>query len=373
MRPIHLLALSHSPSAPSPQDKLFVCEFCLRYMKRKSTLERHKRKCRLRTPPGDEIYRDTATGLSMFEVDGKDNKIYCQNLCLLAKLFLDHKTLYYDVDPFLFYVLCEVDDAGAHVVGYFSKEKHSPEEYNLACILTFPPYQRKGYGKFLISFCECRGRAPWPVYIYSSPLGFVTYSTHSARPGAHPRPHNTPLHSLSRHYRSVRAVQDRGQGGLAREAAVGPGQAELPQLLDVRHLLQAEGVPQPADHHQADLAAHIHQGAPTSARTWHDSRRYPRLCAWSFTRPSPLTFISTIVANISIFSSPLPSQSEDIISTLQWHRMIEGYKETHVVRCKAAEIEASLAGVDKAKLNLAKPEHIRWTPKPQLAIKGGKR
>jgi hypothetical protein len=36
---------------------------------------------------------------------------------------------------------------------YRSKEKHSPEEYNLACILTFPPYQRKGYGKFLISFC----------------------------------------------------------------------------------------------------------------------------------------------------------------------------------------------------------------------------
>jgi len=36
-------------------------------------------------------------------------------------------------------------------VGYFSKEKHSPEEYNLACILTLPPYQRKGYGKFLIS------------------------------------------------------------------------------------------------------------------------------------------------------------------------------------------------------------------------------
>ena len=31
------------------------------------------------------------------------------------------------------------------------KEKQSQENYNLACILTFPPYQRKGYGKFLIS------------------------------------------------------------------------------------------------------------------------------------------------------------------------------------------------------------------------------
>ena len=41
-------------------------------------------------------------------------------------------------------------------MGYFSKEKHSPEEYNLACILTLPPFQRKGYGKFLISLCAWR-------------------------------------------------------------------------------------------------------------------------------------------------------------------------------------------------------------------------
>ena len=48
-------------------------------------------------------------------------QIYCQNLCLLAKLFLDHKTLYFDVEPFLFYILTEVDKYGAHLVGYFSK------------------------------------------------------------------------------------------------------------------------------------------------------------------------------------------------------------------------------------------------------------
>ena len=57
----------------------------------------------------------------MFEVNGSDHKIYCQNLCLMAKLFLDHKTLYFDVEPFLFYILTEVDKQGCHVVGYFSK------------------------------------------------------------------------------------------------------------------------------------------------------------------------------------------------------------------------------------------------------------
>jgi hypothetical protein len=84
-------------------------------MKKAKTLERHKRKCDLRHPPGDEIYRHN--NLSVFEIDGKDNKLYGQNLCLLAKLFLDHKTLYYDVEPFMFYILTEVDDMGAHIVG----------------------------------------------------------------------------------------------------------------------------------------------------------------------------------------------------------------------------------------------------------------
>lgn len=53
----------------------------------------------------------------MFEVDGKKEQHYCQNLAYLAKLFLDHKSLYSDVEIFLFYVLCEVDERGAHVVG----------------------------------------------------------------------------------------------------------------------------------------------------------------------------------------------------------------------------------------------------------------
>lgn len=50
-----------------------------------------------------------------------------QNLSYIAKLFLDHKTLMFDVDPFLFYVFCEYDAFGYHIVGYFSKEKHSED------------------------------------------------------------------------------------------------------------------------------------------------------------------------------------------------------------------------------------------------------
>ncbi|NXV61980.1 KAT5 acetyltransferase, partial [Molothrus ater] len=76
-------------------------------------------KCDLRHPPGNEIYRKGT--ISFFEIDGRKNKSYSQNLCLLAKCFLDHKTLYYDTDPFLFYVMTEYDCKGFHIVGYFSK------------------------------------------------------------------------------------------------------------------------------------------------------------------------------------------------------------------------------------------------------------
>lgn len=38
----------------------------------------------------------------------------------------------------------------------FVQEKESTEDYNVACILTLPPYQRRGYGKLLIEFSKCR-------------------------------------------------------------------------------------------------------------------------------------------------------------------------------------------------------------------------
>ncbi|OMJ22746.1 Histone acetyltransferase KAT6A [Smittium culicis] len=82
-------------------------------------------------------------------------------------MFLDTKTLYYDVEPFLFYVLCEFNedplpfsDLSSHnhqrgtyqIAGYFSKEKKSALNYNLSCIAVLPTHQRKGYGKLMIDF-----------------------------------------------------------------------------------------------------------------------------------------------------------------------------------------------------------------------------
>ncbi|KAL4449956.1 hypothetical protein ABPG74_015075 [Tetrahymena malaccensis] len=135
-------------------EKLYFCEYCMNFYILESEMQRHQKACILRSPPGDEIYRDDTgpISISMYEVDGKKNSVYAENLSYFSKLFLDHKNLYWNMDPFLFYILCENDDEGSHIVGYFSKDKDSKDNYNLSCILIFPLHQRKGYGKFLISF-----------------------------------------------------------------------------------------------------------------------------------------------------------------------------------------------------------------------------
>ncbi|RPA96623.1 hypothetical protein L873DRAFT_1772477 [Choiromyces venosus 120613-1] len=138
------------PVEYTEEEMVYICEFCLSYFGEERRFQRHRAKCTLLHPPGNEIYRDSA--VSFFEIDGRRQRTWCRNLCLLSKCFLDHKTLYYDVDPFLFYIMTTRDEYGCHMIGYFSKEKESAEGYNVACILTLPQYQRHGYGKLLIAF-----------------------------------------------------------------------------------------------------------------------------------------------------------------------------------------------------------------------------
>jgi histone acetyltransferase MYST1 len=129
-------------------------------MKSNSTFTKFQKKVD-KIPPGSVVYEKES--IKVYQVDGKIHQVFCQCLCLFSKLFLDHKTIYYgyfflilDVHHFLFYLLTEKREINGilidEIVGYFSKEKFSPENYNLSCILVFPPFMRKGYGKTLIEF-----------------------------------------------------------------------------------------------------------------------------------------------------------------------------------------------------------------------------
>ncbi len=120
-------------------------------------------------------------------------QLFCQNLSLFAKLFLDNKSVFFDVTGFNYFLLVYTpppslpsslraavaaaagsssnsggsgsnnsSSAGGQasilgaaaprprVVGFFSKEKMSWDNNNLACILVFPPWQRKGLGALLM-------------------------------------------------------------------------------------------------------------------------------------------------------------------------------------------------------------------------------
>uniref|UniRef100_A0AC34GNZ9 Histone acetyltransferase n=1 Tax=Panagrolaimus sp. ES5 TaxID=591445 RepID=A0AC34GNZ9_9BILA len=100
--------------------KIVPC-WCLSYWPSAECLFSHMKKCPLYGPPGKKIYEKE--NLAFFEIDGAIDDTYAMNLCVLSKLFLDHKALYYDAKIFHFYILCEKSPEETYnIVGYFSKE-----------------------------------------------------------------------------------------------------------------------------------------------------------------------------------------------------------------------------------------------------------
>ncbi|CCD42736.1 hypothetical protein BofuT4_P073480.1 [Botrytis cinerea T4] len=99
--------------------------------------------------PGNCVYEHDENGeWSVWEVDGEVEG----SLSLFAKLFLDNKSVLYDVQSFNYFLLVHTNPSTKEqqIVGFFSKEKMSWDNNNLACILVFPPWQKKGLGSILI-------------------------------------------------------------------------------------------------------------------------------------------------------------------------------------------------------------------------------
>lgn len=140
-------------------DKLFVCQWCFKYTHVITEYCTHRKLCpqQHESAVGDVIYEKD--GYAIHELDGEEHKLYAQNLSLFAKLFLDTKSVFFDVSSFLYYTLVsqQAGDNG-QVVGFFSKEKMSWDNNNVACILVFPPWQRRGLGQILIGASYELGR-----------------------------------------------------------------------------------------------------------------------------------------------------------------------------------------------------------------------
>ena len=85
-------------------DTLYICDFCLSFFGLQMEYEYHMAHCKVYHPPGNEIYRSKEHNIdiSVFEVDGYKEPIYCQNVAYLAKFFLDHKMLKEDMSIFQF-------------------------------------------------------------------------------------------------------------------------------------------------------------------------------------------------------------------------------------------------------------------------------
>lgn len=180
-------------------ERLYVCPSCFKYAKELVAWRGHVRICERRGfVPGRKIYthprgrrkvlvayhgkgpgpkRRRGDGgvryteeivqdegeWSIWEVDGEKDGLFCQNLSLFAKLFLDNKSVFFDVSGFNYFLLVytpppkpvapgtePVQSHPPQVTGFFSKEKMSWDNNNLACILVFPPWQRKGLGALLM-------------------------------------------------------------------------------------------------------------------------------------------------------------------------------------------------------------------------------
>ncbi|CUM63426.1 uncharacterized protein PRCAT00001001001 [Priceomyces carsonii] len=174
-------------------DTLYVCEYCLKYSSESSSMEKHRVVCQMKSPNpqiGKLLYRDEISPYLIRKIRGFEGRRFCQNLSLFSKLFLDDKSVYYDVDYFDFYVIYgkeelrgskESNNDYFKPMGFFSKEVLSWDvDNNLACICVFPPYQRRHLGSLLIEFSyvlaqEVSRQARSGPELPLSPYGKVTY------------------------------------------------------------------------------------------------------------------------------------------------------------------------------------------------------
>lgn len=83
--------------SPYPDDygkahSLYICQYCMRYMKFERSYRIHLLECRRKEPPGVEIYKEKS--MSVYEVLGRNDKVklyfftVAAFVCFLSTIFL---------------------------------------------------------------------------------------------------------------------------------------------------------------------------------------------------------------------------------------------------------------------------------------------
>lgn len=130
---------------------LHVCPYCFKYTENEKEMRQHSQGCPLKTHlVGKVMYCDGE--ITVRKVKGSKHRLFCQCLCILAKFFLDNKSVFYNLEHYDFYVVYKLLDGINTPMGFFSKELLSWEGNNLSCIMVIPCYQKKHLGTKLIDF-----------------------------------------------------------------------------------------------------------------------------------------------------------------------------------------------------------------------------
>lgn len=178
----HLSDSSHGVPAVSGKvcPRLHVCPYCFAYspniedyllhVRQHEQLEEDNPETTPLPESAIKVYENN--GYAVWQIDGEAEKLYCQNLSLFGKLFLEQKSVFFDTGSFLYFVLTYTPPSPSHspkvrrgqktspsnsvhlrtqVMGFFSKENPSWDSNNLACILIFPPFQHRQLGKLLMA------------------------------------------------------------------------------------------------------------------------------------------------------------------------------------------------------------------------------
>jgi histone acetyltransferase SAS2 len=132
-------------------DVLYVCPYCFKFTDIKLEWEQHLNCCTFKSRlPGKVMYNDGETIIR--KVKGANHKLFSQCMCLMAKFYLDNKSVFYHLDYFDFYVAYQLLDRHEVPMGFYSRELLSWDSNNLSCICVLPCYQKRHLGTKLIDF-----------------------------------------------------------------------------------------------------------------------------------------------------------------------------------------------------------------------------